>query len=604
MTGSHRPLLRNVPLLFGLLALCIVGLLGASLVAYRDVVRAQAWRDHTHEVLATLAEVDAQAAPPQGLGGCALNRGQPRPPLSPPDAQPVFDELLRLVGENPVQLAQARAITRLAEALRQRFTEPLLQACDSGRAMPLAEAARITAEGAPLRRELSEHIAAMRAAERSLLAQRDVQLRREQNVAGLLFALFIIATVAMALAATVALRRSTQRLTVGNARLRREAERRELVQEELRASRSRLEMVLDHIPDAVLAFDARGLLQWVNPAAAQMFAMDARAAAGRPVGELVPELGAWLTMPSSHPSPGELPPARRERRELMIGLQRGGDEFPIEVAVVQTRLAGEEIGVCVCRDLREVERMERMKHEFVSMVSHELRTPLTSIRGSLSMLADGTAGELAPPVQRLVTLAHRNSERLVALVNDILDFEKLRAGEMAMHPEPLDLVQAAQSAIESNEGYAQQHGVNLKLVAPGEQVGVRADPLRLAQVLANLLSNAIKFSPRGGEVTVRVETGGRLWVTDEGPGVPAEFADRLFYPFAQADDLATRKHGGTGLGLAISRGLMEQMGGAIGVEPPDPAGGARFWIVLPGVDLEPLAEAAMPASGRGDDGDR
>jgi signal transduction histidine kinase len=213
-----------------------------------------------------------------------------------------------------------------------------------------------------------------------------------------------------------------------------------------------------------------------------------------------------------------------------------------------------------------------------------LRTPLTSLRGSLVLLADGSVGPLPADAQRLLRLAHDNSERLVHLVNDILDFEKLRAGGLQLDIESLDLADVAREAIESVEGMSHQARVSMQLHDGGMPLPVRADAARLVQVLANLLSNAIKYAPPHGTVLVTVEAHGeraRATVRDDGPGVPADFVPHLFEPFAQARSAQHRRQGGTGLGLAISRGLIEMMHGGIGLEPPQRGAGASFWIELP-----------------------
>ena len=575
---------RRVPLLFALLAVCVLGLLAMSWRAYDELQAAQSWRDRSRDVLAALDALERDTAAQPALLLCAAH-GRAllgRPPA--PDPHPTLQRLGTLLRDTPAWHAELEALARLLEALRQRYDEPLGAACAGGRRLSEAAALAVSAAGVVERGRVQASIERLRGVETARLAEREERLRSGASDADRLFMLFAGATVLLAVVATVGLRAFTARLADSNRRLRREATERGIAQEQSRDAQRRLEMTLDHIPDGVIAFDAGLRVQRINPAAEAMFGRSRAGMRAQPVSLLIPELDHRTQWPDTEP-PDAVPAQTpwRARRETMYGVRGDGSEFPIEVALVQTRVGAERIGVCVCRDLSQLERMERMKHEFVSMVSHELRTPLTSIRGSLSMLADGMAGELSGPVQRLVGLAHDNSERLVALVNDILDFEKLRAGEVRMDLAPLDLAEAAREAVEGCEGYAHQHRVEVLLDA-GVPVPVIGDARRLQQVLANLLSNAIKFSPEGGTVEVRVEAGGgesRLWVLDSGPGVASSFIDQLFEPFAQADNLQTRKRGGTGLGLAISRAMTEQMGGRIGLEPPRPGQGATFWIALP-----------------------
>ena len=229
-------------------------------------------------------------------------------------------------------------------------------------------------------------------------------------------------------------------------------------------------------------------------------------------------------------------------------------------------------------DITERKAIERMKSEFIATVSHELRTPLTSMMGSLGLLREGAAGPLAGDTARFVEIAYANTERLADLVNDILDMERIDAGRVEFHPEPIDVAALFSRAVELNAGYADRYGVRF---APASPAGlrVRADPDRTMQVLTNLLSNAAKFSPRGADVALAAEARNgavRLSVRDAGPGVPAELRPRLFGRFEQAEGA----QGGSGLGLAISKSLVERMGGRIGCDS-EPGRGATFWFELP-----------------------
>jgi PAS domain S-box-containing protein len=217
----------------------------------------------------------------------------------------------------------------------------------------------------------------------------------------------------------------------------------------------------------------------------------------------------------------------------------------------------------VVRDVDERRRVDQMKDEFIS-VSHELRTPLTSIRGALGLLAGGVAGDLPPQARSLLEIAESNSERLVRLINDILDIEKIESGILHFGMVPLDLATSLKHALDVNAVYARYYDVSLRLVRSEPSVPVLGDPDRLQQVLANLLSNAAKFSPRGGTVEVEMvrENGRvRISVSDQGPGIPPEFRARVFERFAQAEASAGGQKGGTGLGLSISKAIAERHGG-------------------------------------------
>ncbi|WP_312253760.1 ATP-binding protein [Stutzerimonas nitrititolerans] len=241
--------------------------------------------------------------------------------------------------------------------------------------------------------------------------------------------------------------------------------------------------------------------------------------------------------------------------------------------------------VTVAVDISQRRRMEQMKTEFISTVSHELRTPLTSIRGALGMLVGGIAGPIDDSAQPLLAIAHKNSERLVRLINDILDIEKLDAGRMVFDSRCCDIRALVEQSLFDMAPFASEYSVSVVLApqASPPNTSATVDPDRFAQVMANLLSNAIKHSPRGGTVTVDLRADGdevEIGVQDEGAGIPDNFRSRIFQRFAQADSSDVRQRGGTGLGLAITRALVEQMQGQVGFES-SPGLGSRFWFRLP-----------------------
>jgi PAS domain S-box-containing protein len=236
----------------------------------------------------------------------------------------------------------------------------------------------------------------------------------------------------------------------------------------------------------------------------------------------------------------------------------------------------------VIRDVNERKKLEQMQNDFISMVSHELRTPLTSIRGSLALIMGGVAGDLPEKARTLTEIAAKNSERLVLLVNDILDIEKIESGTMVFRFARVEILSLVEQALESNRGYAQQWDVELRLVESTE-ARIWGDTDRLQQVLANLISNAAKHSPRGEtvEIGVRKDNGHVcVSVTDRGAGIPAEFQPRLFEKFAQADASSTRQKGGTGLGLSISKAIVERHSGRLRYEST-PGTGTTFTFELP-----------------------
>lgn len=258
--------------------------------------------------------------------------------------------------------------------------------------------------------------------------------------------------------------------------------------------------------------------------------------------------------------------------------------------------SGVRLVLTVAVDISMRREIERMKNEFISNVSHELRTPLTAIRGALGMLVSGMLGSVDAQQKPLLDIAHKNSERLVRLINDILDVEKLASGRLDFNLSSQPVLPLVDQALSTNLPYAREYGVSLEMFASGEADGeVLVDADRFAQIMANLLSNAIKHSPAGGVVTVGLARVGDLIeisVSDQGPGIPDEFRERIFQRFAQADSSSVRRLGGTGLGLAITRSLAEQMHGSVGFES-EPGHGARFHLRLP---VRPGASAGAAVS--------
>src|SRR3954468_11217449 len=242
-----------------------------------------------------------------------------------------------------------------------------------------------------------------------------------------------------------------------------------------------------------------------------------------------------------------------------------------------------ELIYAIARDVEEEKRIAQMKNDFVSVVSHELRTPLTSIRGSLGLIAGGVAGELPEKVRTLVEIASKSCDRLVRLINDILDVEKIESGKMGFYFAPVELAPLLQRAVEDNRAYAEGYGVVLRVAATAAGARVWGDPDRLLQVMTNLISNGVKFSPRGGTVEIATARGigdVRISVTDHGRGIQSEFRQRIFERFAQSDSSSTREKGGTGLGLSISRAIIERHHGRIGFTS-EPGVATTFYCDLP-----------------------
>ena len=379
---------------------------------------------------------------------------------------------------------------------------------------------------------------------------------------------------------------------VGASKIVRDISERKRDELQLRSARSRLRAIIDTVVDGIITIDERGSIETLNPATERLFGYAASEMVGRNVRMLMPE-------------PYQSEHDRYLRNYRLTGLakiigsgrevtgrRKDGTTFPMELAVSEMEHEGRRMYTGVVRDISERKRIETMKSEFISTVSHELRTPLTSIRGALGLVVDGFAGEVPEQAREMINIAHNNSERLVRLINDILDMEKIEAGKMAFVMQPIPLKALLESAVTDNAGYAATHDIRFEVMGDIPEVLVNADRDRMLQVLTNLLSNAAKFSPGGQTVSVsaipREGNFVQVSVEDRGPGIPVEFHDRIFGRFAQADSSDTRQKGGTGLGLSITKAIVERHGGAIGFNTVE-GKGSVFYFDLP-VWSEPVAD--------------
>ncbi|MBA2964401.1 MULTISPECIES: response regulator [Ramlibacter] len=364
-----------------------------------------------------------------------------------------------------------------------------------------------------------------------------------------------------------------------------------------REKEERLQAVLDTAGDGVVTLGVDGRIVLVNPAASQMFGRAAGALVGTPVMDLVApaaraEVRAFMAELAARPRGV----AASVRRELAC-LRADGTPFSAEIVVTRMRGTAASGYTTVVRDISERKKVERMKNEFIATVSHELRTPLTSVRGSLGLLLGGAAGEIPSRARGLLDIATSNCDRLVRLINDMLDIEKIESGNVRFDLAPQALVPLVRQAMAATDSFAQQFQVRYVLRPDAVDGRVLADADRLTQVVVNLLSNAAKFSPAGGEVEVGIGwlpgtvRRLRLWIGDRGPGIPQAFRDRMFSRFLQADGSDARSKPGTGLGLAISKAIVERLGGRIGFADRA-GGGTEFFVELPAL----APPGALPAA--------
>jgi len=357
----------------------------------------------------------------------------------------------------------------------------------------------------------------------------------------------------------------------------------EHAQAELAASHQRLAAIYDSVLDGIITINPSGSIESFNHAAETVFGYQAAEVMRRNVRMLMPEPFA-----SAHDGYLERYLVTGQSSIMGVareveGLRADGSIFPMEIALTETTLRGQRLFVAAVRDITDKRALERVKNEFVSTVSHELRTPLTSISGALALMAKGTAGALPDKALGLVAIARSNCDRLVRLINDILDLERIEAGELVFEFSSVSIRGLVERAITENLDYAAKFQVTLERDGETVDVAVWGDEHRLLQVLTNLISNAVKFSPVGGTVRIaatQADGNLHLAVTDRGRGIPDAFKPRIFQKFAQADGTDSRQKGGTGLGLSIVKSIVERHGGRIGFES-EWGVGSTFHVDLP-----------------------
>jgi signal transduction histidine kinase len=230
---------------------------------------------------------------------------------------------------------------------------------------------------------------------------------------------------------------------------------------------------------------------------------------------------------------------------------------------------------------RQIE--ERKKSEFISTVSHELRSPLTSIKGSMGLLLSKAAGDIPDKALSLLEIAHRNADRLVLIINDILDLEKIAAGRMEFEIKDVDLSELVEETRRANAMLHQRFDLEIKVNGTDKPRVVRTDPNRIIQVLTNFLSNASKFSAANSKIEIMVEDledDIRISVRDEGAGIPKKDQHKIFERFADLGNSDRVGKGGTGLGLSICKAIIEGLGGSIGFNSKEGVG-TTFFFALP-----------------------
>jgi PAS domain S-box-containing protein len=370
------------------------------------------------------------------------------------------------------------------------------------------------------------------------------------------------------------------RLHAENRQLRATAARQAL---ELHELRQRGAPILDALPQGIIGLDVDGRITLANPAALAMLGYELDELRGQPIRTHIQLTSADSPQPELSGLALAVPGVNSYVSGEGVCWHSAGTNFPIECASAPIVEDGRIVGAVVTFiDITEERQREQFKDELISVVSHELRTPLTSIRSSIGLLTSGLVGTLPPTGQRMLEIAVTNTDRLIRLINDILDLERVDSGKVNMQRVECDVADLMRHAADGVRAMAERSGVVIAVRACDCQVV--GDPDRLLQVLVNLLSNAIKFSPDGGTVWLEAEQTADeviLRVRDEGRGIPADKLESVFERFKQVHASDARDKGGTGLGLAICRGIVKQHEGQIWAESTV-GSGTTMCVALPG----------------------
>ncbi len=349
-------------------------------------------------------------------------------------------------------------------------------------------------------------------------------------------------------------------------------------------SSDRLDILGSLTAFAVVVADAEGHIVRANPEACRLFGYEPAELLGRPVELLIPE-SQRAAHDRSRAGYAKAPRARPmgALREL-CGRRKDGSVFSVEIALEPFRSGDRDYAAAFITDVSERLRLESRKDDAVTLASHELRAPMTSVGVALAMIVRELGDEVPERLKRILVIADRECARLRRLLDDYLSIARIESGGIRFEPRRVELAPLLSSVVDAAQALGEASGPRFAFEGDGHGAAAVVDPDRLTQALANLLSNAAKFSPPGGKVTARVARAGdrvRLSVSDEGPGIPAEFRGRIFEKFQQARELSeVQRHKGSGLGLSIVKAIVERSGGTVGFESR-PGSGAVFTIDLP-----------------------
>lgn len=346
----------------------------------------------------------------------------------------------------------------------------------------------------------------------------------------------------------------------------------------LKNAEKRMRQLVESMPAGLITLSLDGVIESLNATAQRLVDYSP----SELIGQNIKTLLAPASQTSEQQFARELMQQSLGRVNACYAVKRSGETFPIELSITEFEsFDGRTYYLALFLDVSERQQMERLKREFVAMVSHELRTPLTSLQGFITLLEVGALGGLNEQGKRTTTVAERSINRLINLINDLLDVEKMEAGRFELKWAKVRLSDVIERSLEAVQGVAEKQEVSI--VARQTEISLTADADRLVQVVVNFLSNAIKFSPAGSTINVGVEpseSSVKVMVSDSGPGIPDSHKQAVFEKFHQVDAADSRKKGGTGLGLAICKAIIVEHNGTIGVDS-EHGKGSTFWFSIP-----------------------
>lgn len=372
---------------------------------------------------------------------------------------------------------------------------------------------------------------------------------------------------------------------------------RQKVEENLLDREARMRAVVDTAPDGIITVADGGTIESSNSAMHNIFGYTSEELVGTNVTTIISDFYAndQVETFTKKLSTGQSEITSKDKE--VEGRRKDGSTVPLSLATSILNLGDKQIITAIVRDISERKEAEKRVSDFYSTVSHELRTPLTSIRTALGLMESGSAGKLAGKATQLIRIARSECDRLIRLINDILDIRKIESGKLQLKlqtTEPETLIDITFNGLENIAKEA-----HVELVADVAETTIRCDVDRMVQVLTNLISNAIRFSPQGSQVTVkgaRISAGKiyRMEVIDNGPGIPEDQLHKLWDRFQQLDSSDGNSKGGSGLGLAITKAIVTEHGGTVGVES-EVGKGSKFWFQLQEAGNEqPLTVPSVP----------